>query len=298
MKFLCIGQSAYDITLPVSNYPIENHKIKIGNTKVECGGGSANNCAYLLGKWGCDVHFITSVGQDIYGHRLKKELESVNVNTDNLIELEGIETTTSYIIANLSKGTRTIITNKDPLMKFNGDISHIKPDIIISDGNDDEVVLKTILNNPQAISILDASKILGGVVKLCRYVDYVVCSYDFARDYTHIAFKHNDLEKLKKVHAKLVNDFKTNVVITLEEFGSFSMIDGEYRLVPSISVKTLDTTGAGDIYHGAFAYFLSQHMPLYDVMRLSNIAGALSTTKIGSKNSMPALEEVINYDAR
>ena len=87
MKFLCIGQSAYDVTLPVSNYPIENHKIKIGNTKVECGGGSANNCAYLLGKWGCDVHFITSVGQDIYGHRLKKELESVNVNTDNLIEL-------------------------------------------------------------------------------------------------------------------------------------------------------------------------------------------------------------------
>ena len=111
MKFLCIGQSAYDITLPVSNYPIENHKIKIGNTKVECGGGSANNCAYLLGKWGCDVHFITSVGQDIYGHRLKKELESVNVNTDNLIELEGIETTTSYNIGNLYRNKKIIFNS-------------------------------------------------------------------------------------------------------------------------------------------------------------------------------------------
>ena len=101
MKILCIGQSAYDITLPVDSYPVENKKIKIGNKKIECGGGSANNCAYLLGLWGCDVSLASPIGNDIYGKKIKEELLKVNVNIDYFNELD-METTTSYIIANLS----------------------------------------------------------------------------------------------------------------------------------------------------------------------------------------------------
>ena len=105
MKILCIGQSAYDITLPVTDYPKENRKIKIGNSKVECGGGASNNAAYLLGLWGSEVYLASSIGKDVYGERIKMELEKVNVNTEYFEEVDDIETTTSYIIANTSKGT-------------------------------------------------------------------------------------------------------------------------------------------------------------------------------------------------
>lgn len=295
MKILCIGQSAYDITLPVDSYPVENKKVKIGNKKIECGGGSANNCAYLLGLWGCDVTLASPIGKDIYGERIKKELKDVKINVSVFKELD-IETTTSYIIANINKGTRTIITNKNPNMKYSEDDRITGSyDVILCDGNDYELAIKAIIDNPRAISILDAGGLKKGTLELCKYVDYIVCSNDFARDFTKIDFAYNDIDTIKNVYEKIVNGFNSNVVITLESYGSFSKIDNEYILVPSIEVECIDSTGAGDIFHGAFTYFISHNYSLKDTLRLSNIAGALSVRKIGSKPSMPKLEEVLSY---
>ena len=288
MKILCIGQSAYDITLPVTDYPKENRKIKIGNSKVECGGGASNNAAYLLGLWGSEVYLASSIGKDVYGERIKMELEKVNVNTEYFEEVDDIETTTSYIIANTSKGTRTIITNKNPLMKFTKRKSiDLKPDVILVDGNDHELALKTILDNPGSISIIDAGGMKEGTINLCKYVNYVLCSNDFAREYTKIEFRYDDIENLIRVHQKLESDFNNIVVITLESHGCFTKINGEYVIIPSIDVKCVDSTGAGDIFHGAFTYFIANNYDFYEALRLSNIAGALSVTKIGSKPSMP-----------
>ena len=71
------------------------------------------------------------------------------------------------------------------------------------------------------------------------------------------------------------------------------MIDGEYKLIPSIKVKAVDTTGAGDIFHGAFTYFISHGYNLEDTCRLANITGALSTLRIGGRNSVPLLKAVL-----
>jgi len=295
MKILCIGQSAYDITLPVEGYPVENKKIKIKNKKVECGGGSANNCAYLLGLWGCDVSLASPIGNDIYGKKIKEELLKVNVNLKYFKELD-IETTTSFIITNLNKGTRTIITNKNEGMHYDeNDMINEKFDVILTDGNDYELALKVINNNPNAISIIDAGNLKLGSIELCKAVNYVVCSNDFAREYTNIDFKYDDLDSIKKVYDILENDFQNKVVITLESHGSFTKIDDEYILVPSIKMNCVDSTGAGDIYHGAFTYFISHGYSLKDTLRLSNIAGALSVRYIGSKPSMPNLDEVLSY---
>ena len=109
MKILCIGQSAYDITIPVDDFPIENRKYKI-NSVYECGGGSSNNSAYLMAKWHDEVYLASSIGKDDYGKRIKEELDSVGVNTKYLEEKDGIKTTISYIVTNKSNGSRTIIT--------------------------------------------------------------------------------------------------------------------------------------------------------------------------------------------
>ena len=86
--------------------------------------------------------------------------------------------------------------------------------------------------------------------------------------------------------------FKTNIIITLESIGTFTKIDN-YEIIPSIKVKALDSTGAGDIYHGAFTYFTANNYPLKDAIRLASITGALSVTKIGSRYAIPTLNEVL-----
>lgn len=295
MKILCIGQSAYDITLPLDGYPIENKKYKIKKS-VECGGGSCNNSAYLLAKWGMDVYLASSIGNDLYGKKIKEELKKAGVNIDYCEELDNVNTTVSYIINNTETGTRTIITNRSPLMHFTNlkDID-VEPDIILLDGNDYDMSLKVLMKNKNSIKIIDAGSYKEETVKLSQYCDYIVCSNDFARDYTKIDFDYNDKIKLKEVYDTIQKDFRGKLVITLESFGSMVKIDEQYYIVPSVKVKSIDSTGAGDIYHGAFTYFIANNYSLLETLHYANIAGALSVTKIGSKTSMPTKEEVLKY---
>ena len=295
MKILCLGQSAFDITISVDSYPTENQKYKT-NEVMECGGGSSNNAAYLIAKWHNEVYLASSIGKDDYGRKIKEELNSIGINTKYIEEIDNVATATSYIINNKSNGSRTILTNRNSKLHFSYDFNiDLKPDVILFDGNDFEMAINTISKNPNAIKIIDAGNLKEGTVELAKRCDYVVCSNDFAREYTNINFDYHNMLKIYEAYDKLDNDFPGTIIITLEHLGSLIKLNSEFKLVPSIKVESVDSTGAGDIYHGAFTHFIAHGYNILDAMKYSNIAGALSVTKIGSKNSMPELEDVINY---
>jgi len=298
MKILCIGHAAYDITLPMDSFPIENKKVRLNDDKVECGGGPAATAAYLLSYWGVPVSFSGVVGNDFYGDKIKDEFSSVGVDMTYLETSKTNKTTSSYIIANKSNGTRTIITSKDKNLTYNK-IKEITGDYdyILVDGDEFELSYQTIIKyKGKAISMIDAGKSDEKTVKLAKVVDYLVCSNDFARDYTKLTLDYNDLKTVKSVYDKLARDFPGQIIITLEKYGSFTKINDEYVLVPSLKVKAVDSTGAGDIYHGSLLYFISQGYELKRAMRLANITSALSVLKVGGRYSIPKLEEVLVYD--
>jgi len=293
MKILGIGNSAYDITILVSEYPEENKKIRLENKVIGCGGGSVSNGSYLLSKWGVDTTIASVIGKDVYGNKIEEEYRNINLNTKYL-EKTDLQTPTSYIIANTSNGSRTILIDRDKL-SFNN-IKHIDEDFdyILADGGYVDLAYETIKNN-KAISLLDAGKKSDDILKLCEVSDYIVCSNDFAKDYTNIDFSYDDINTIKNVYDKIQKDFKGLLIITLESYGAFVKLNEEYHLIPSIKVKALDSTGAGDIFHGALLYFISQGYDLLDAIKYANITGAISVTRIGGRNSIPELEEVLNY---
>src|SRR5471030_1956943 len=84
-----------------------------------------------------------------------------------------------------------------------------------------------------------------------------------------------------------------NVLFTLGPRGSFLANRAGGRHFASISVDSVDTTGAGDAFNGAFARFLARGDSVERAVHLANIAGALSTTKSGAQASMPSLEDVM-----
>ena len=295
MKILCIGHAAYDITLKVSMYPLENKKTRLQEKTIECGGGPAATGAYLLSKWGVDTSFCGVIGCDYYGEKIKNEFKMVKTNLDYLEERKDIFTTTSYILANSSNGSRTILTNKDPNNKLVNTKITEHFDYTLIDGDEYEVSLVYLKNN-KTISMIDAGKCNQQIIELSKYVNYLVCSNDFAREYTGLKLDYNDINSIKKVYDKLLNDFKNQIIIiTLENIGSFTKINNEYKLVPAIKVKAIDSTGAGDIYHASLLYFISHGYNLLDAMELANIASGISVTRVGGRYSIPTLEEVINY---
>lgn len=291
MKYLTIGHASYDITFRVDSFPIENTKKRVGK-HIDCGGGPASNAGYLLSLWGCDVSFQGVVGNDYYGRKIKEEFNSVGVDTNFLELIDSMDTNLSYIIANTTNTSRTILTSQDDFIARCSIPNDNKYDVILVDGEEEEMSKRVLLNNKDAVKIIDAGTCKPSTVNLCPLVDYLVCSKNFALDYTKLSYD-GELENLIKIHEKLVNDFHNTVVITLEDKGCFTKIGNEYKLIPSIKVKAVDTTGAGDIFHGAFTYFITHDYTLEDTCRLANITGALSTLKVGGRYSIPSLNSVL-----
>lgn len=282
MKVLCIGHATYDIMIDMIDYPKENTKNRI-NKMLGCGGGQASNAAYLLGKWGVETFFAGLVGNDIYGKLIKQELDKVGVNTDYL-EVFG-KTTVSYIVVNGKNGSRTPLTYHPTDFQMNEIDENINPDIMLIDGYEAHIASRLLDKYSNCISVLDAEKNIPEVIDLAKRVTYVVSSKVFLESFSNT--KIVDQESLNKA-LDYASQYFNNIIVTLEDKGCAY----KGKVIPSIEVNSIDSTGAGDIFHGAFVYGLTQGWEIDKILKFSNIAGALSVTKLGSRNSVYNLTEV------
>lgn len=282
MRVLCIGHVTFDIMIDINDYPKENTKNKV-NKLLGCGGGQASNAAYLLGKWGIDTYFLGIIGNDSYGKIVKSEFKKVGVNTDYLEESG--KTTISYIIVNSNNGSRTPLTYHPTELKMNDIEEDINPDIILMDGYESHIANKLLDKYPNCISVLDAEKNNEEVINLAKRATYVVSSKTFLENFSNIKIQNK--ESLNKA-INYASHYFNNFIVTLEDKGCAY----KNKIIPSIKVKSVDSTGAGDIFHGAFVYGLTKNWELDKILKFSNIAGALSVTKLGSRNSVYSLKKV------
>lgn len=83
-----------------------------------------------------------------------------------------------------------------------------------------------------------------------------------------------------------------NVVITLGKDGSYVKEKDKYTMIPAKKVETIDTTGAGDVFCGAFSVYLSEGHSLTESVKFANAAAALAVTRIGAQSAIPYKREV------
>lgn len=296
MTILSIGRTSYDITCPVDEYPIEGTKYLL-NEKIESGGGTAANVAYLLGKWGETSYFAGVVGSDDYGSQIRKELEQVMVKTELIENSYEVGTPVSVVLVNKKNGTRTrfdiVSTTQPQLKKYEYTLS---PDVIFTDGKEYSATINALNRFPKAVSVLDAGRVDRDLLELCKYVKYIVCSKGFAETVSGLKIDYNNSTTLVQVYKKLKDRYpNNNIVITLENMGAMYSYNGEIKIMPGIKTKVVDPSCAGDIFHGAFVYCLANGFDLEKTITYSNIAAGLSVGKMGGRTSIPNLKEVINY---
>ena len=301
MKILCIGNASYDITVPFDGYPEENTKTRV-NDLIECGGGPASNAAYLLGKWGMeDVYFAGVVGNDLYGRTIKDEFEGVGVKTAYLELRDGLRTTVSFIIANKKTGSRTVLTHRPSEAKMENFELSFEPDIILFDGQEYEMTKKLLEKYPKAISIIDAGRPREEIIELAKMATYVACGHEFAETLANMKVDYNNSDDLVKMMSKLKEVFSnSHILVTLEDKGAIYEEDGNVKIMPSIKVNAVDSTGAGDLFHGAFTYAIANKYSYSDAIKIGNVSGALSVTRIGGRNSVASKDEMkrVLYDFR
>ena len=291
MKVLCIGHSAYDITIPIQHFPKENKKYPV-DEMIECGGGPAGNAAYLISKWGMSCGYAGVLGTDIYGMKIKEEYLNEGVDLRYLVFDENNRTPVSYILANSENGSRTLFTYKKRSFLSKIEFGEDDPNTILVDGFELDAAIEAIKKYPKATSILDGGSYNSSTKKLAEMVDYLVCSEDFARDFSGISH-FNSQENREQLFQKLEELNPNKIVVTLGEKGSLYKQGGTLLHQNAYQVEAVDTTGAGDIFHGAFAYGITNGYDITKTIKIASIAAALSVQKLGGRVSIPPLEEVI-----
>lgn len=296
MKYLCIGHIAYDITLLMNDFPKENTRNEIVE-KYEAGGGSTANSACLLGYWDQEAYICGVIGYDSYSEKLKKEFGDFKVQT-NFLEFDyENKTPLTYVIINPLNASRTILQHKQGLASIKkNDYSTVTPDAILLDGHEYDTAVKTLKYMPNAVSILDAGRVNKNVLDLCTKVNFIICSKEFAEEVSGIKMADNDTSVIANIYQNLKQKFpKQEIVVTLEDKGALYSYENHIKILPALKVNVKDTTGAGDIFHGAFAYQYMKTKNVEDAVKFANITAGLSTQSVGVKNSYPKLDEVMKY---
>lgn len=291
MSIFCIGQSAYDIITPVEEAIVENQKYRI-TEMFECGGGPALNAAFLCALWGADTCLISRIGQDEYGKRLRNIMENVGVRLEYLIEDDEIQTPYSFIYSNSKTGSRTLFNFPGKLKAVEYNYPKEKVDVILSDGHEPDISLKAIKTYPGAVSVADAGTCREGTLAVAKESDYLVCSEDFARQYTGKALNLKNWTLCESVFQEVEQINQKQAVITLGAEGLLYKKNGIVTHMPAYPAAAVDTNGAGDVFHGAFAYGVWRGMELEEILKLSSMAAAISVQTYGAQSSIPRLESV------
>jgi sulfofructose kinase len=295
MDVLCVGHAAWDISVFVPGYPAENSKCEI-DTMIECGGGPAANAAYLLSRWGIACALAASLGDDCYGERIVRELADTGTDVSLVRQSPEDVTPVSIILVNQGSGSRTIVNRKvthpSALLSLSPPPAWSPlPKVLLFDGHELAASLEALRLFPQAKSVLDAGSLREGTRVLADRVDYLVSSERFARQHTGLS----DLDTPEQQRAAVAALHRLNgrpVVITLGERGLVFGTGDDVQCLPAFPVRSVDTTGAGDVFHGAFAYGILARLPWLETLRLASAAAALSVTVRGGRTSIPTLAQV------
>lgn len=280
---LCVGHASYDLVFSVAHHPKEDEKT-FANEFLGCGGGPAANAAVTIARLGYRAAFAGYLGKDIYGEMHMQELGIDGVDTD-LIVRGDMPTAVSMVLVK-PDGKRSLVNFKDNIVPLSSealDFTLVKPKAILFDGHEPYVSMKLLqLARQQNIpTILDAGSVHEGTLMLMGEVDYLVCSEKFAVQIAGDVIAALDL---------LANESPC-VVITLGEHGLIWRRGRESGTLSAISLNAVDTTGAGDAFHGAFAAALVSDMHWSDLLKYASAAGALCCMKNGARKGLPSRKE-------
>lgn len=288
MSILAIGISVYDTTIVLNDPLIIDNKHRVGDI-YENTGGQATNAACVCSKFGIPTYMISRIGKDVYGKHILDTFHAFNIDTSYMLVLDDYKTSCSIILNHTDIGKRTILNYQDIKKDVPFDLpSNIQ--FLILDAHEEEIGLKALHTYKNIPSMLDAERVNDLTLKYAKEVDYLVCSEKFACDYTKldcIPSNYEDIiSKIKELNHK-------QVVVTLGENGLIYDYNGEIKHMKAYPNVVVDSTGAGDIFHGALAYALHENYNFEDALYFATITASLSITKKGSCTSIPSLLEVL-----
>jgi len=288
---VAFGLNAVDYLILVPYYPEFNTKTELISHKLAPGGQCAT-AMVALARLGLRTRYIGTVGSDDLGRFQLESIVSEGVECSGVQVIDGAESQIAFIIVDQKTGERTILWRRDDKLRIPA--KEVDRGMVISgrvlhlDGHDVAGATKAAEYARAAgvPTVLDIDNAYTGVENLIPLIDFLIASTSFHERVTG----ETDLRAgLKKLSAMTGSRF---VAATLGRDGVLAFYRDQFLHVPGFEIDCVDTTGAGDAFHGGFIYGLVKGMSVEETLRFANAVAALKCRAVGARTGLPRLDEV------
>lgn len=292
MKICCIGISIQDRIFTIDTLPHKDGKYFASSFK-EQGGGPAATAAVACARLGCEVDMIARVGDDPTGNAIIAELKDEGVGIDKMCIVKGATSTQAAIFVD-KEGSRIIVSYPSPSLIY--DVNELEKidfsqyDVVLADVRWHEAALKAFDLAQKACipTILDADVTTQNIEDLVALSTHAIFSKPGLALFSGTDDVNKGLEFAKT---------KTNgsVYVTLGSDGYSYLNCDKIVKNKGFKVNVIDTTGAGDVFHGAFAVALANKFDTEKSLKFSAATAALKCTKPGGRSGIPTFTEVMDF---
>jgi sulfofructose kinase len=286
-----VGLNATDTMLFVPHFPAYGGKVPFSGETLSPGGQVAT-AMVACAKLGLRAKYVGAVGDDERGRVQMESLRGSGVNLDHVRQRRNCPNQSAYIVIDQATGERTVFWSRPECLRILPE--EIEPEQITSakllhiDGHDTlaaEHAARIARGNGIPVTV-DVDTIYPGFDRVLPLVDYLIASSEFPARWTGIEDLFEALIAIQRRYGMPV------AAMTLGAHGALALQEGRWIYAPGFIVDCLDTTGAGDVFHGAFCYSVLQKMPLADALEFSNAMAALNCTGSGARGHIANVEEV------
>lgn len=289
-----IGANVYDTLITLSDFPNEDTKMRADSVQVSGGGPCATGlCA--AAKLGAKAAFIGTLSDDLCGQFLMSDMAKYGLDNSFINTVSGYAAFTSCIWLNKKNATRTCVFDKGniPPLELTAEQKHAiaGADILMVDGNELDAAIdgaKTAAANGTKV-LYDAGGLYEGVERLLPLTDILIPSAEFAMG-------HTDTKDIETAAKAIFKKYTPEIVVVTDGKNGGIMYDGnEMWHYPAFEVEAVDSNGAGDVFHGAFAFGVQTGYDYKKCCIFASAVSALKCTGVGARESVPSFETVIKF---
>lgn len=285
-----LGLNATDTVVTVRAFPPLGGKERVISLSRQAGGQIAT-ALVACQRLGLRTRYIGKVGDDEDGRFQLQSLRAESVDVRYTRVVRSAVSQFGLIVVDQATGERTVFWDRDARLAVSS--SELRQEAICSarilhlDGCDVEACIRAARWARRAgiPVVADFDTAYKNVEKLFSLVDYLIASANFLPAVTG----HNDPFRVLEYIAR---EYKTQVPgMTLGRDGALLYSAGKFYYSPGFVVETVDTTGAGDVFHGAFIFALLQGWPIERILDFSNAMAGLNCTRPGARGGIASQME-------
>ncbi len=285
-----VGLNATDTLILLPRFPSYGGKVPF-RCEILSPGGQVATAMVTCAKLGLRAKYIGTLGDDERGVVQLESLRSSGVNIDEIEIRRNCPNQSAYILVDQTTGERTVLWHRDDCLAI--DPESLMPAKIACarllhiDGHDTAAVARAaeIAREHRIPVTVDVDTIYPGFDRVLPSVDYLVASSEFPSRWTGESDPFRALTQIQDEYGMRV------AAMTLGADGALARVDGRFFYSPGFIVNCIDTTGAGDVFHGAFCYSVIENMPVRDALEFSNAMAALNCTALGARGHIASLAE-------